>query len=120
LARLWRHDPHGADGRLRLGTACAHDRTGNQGFGDAGSDRWLESFARHFMRVIDYWREAGFAAIADNYACRLERTQGVRRDIGDRGELLLRRTGRPVEPHRLGSQLAVPSWLDPHSGKPRV
>jgi hypothetical protein len=92
----------------------------DDGFGDLGPDRLVESFARHFMRVIDHWREAGFAAIADNYASRLERTKGVRRDIGDSGELLLTRNGRPVEPHRLGPQLAVPSWLDPHSGEPRV
>jgi biotin-(acetyl-CoA carboxylase) ligase len=32
----------------------------DEGFGDAGSDRLVESFARHLMRVIDHWREAGF------------------------------------------------------------
>jgi biotin-(acetyl-CoA carboxylase) ligase len=92
----------------------------NPGFGDVDPGRLVESFARHFMRVIDHWREAGFAPIADNYASRLERTSGMRRDIGDGGELLLTRTGRPVEPHRLGPQLAVPSWRDPHSGEPRA
>jgi biotin-(acetyl-CoA carboxylase) ligase len=91
----------------------------NEGFGDVGSDRLVESFARHFMRVIDHWREAGFAAIANNYVSRLERERGVRHDIGDSGELLLARDGRPVEHHRLRPELATPSWLDPHSGGPR-
>jgi biotin-(acetyl-CoA carboxylase) ligase len=91
----------------------------DEGFGDVGSDRLVESFARHFMRVIDHWREAGFAAIANNYVSRLERARGVRHDIGDSGELLLTRTSGPVEHHRLRPELAAPSWLDPHSGEPR-
>jgi hypothetical protein len=91
----------------------------DDGFGDVGPDRLVGSFARHFMRVIDHWREAGFGVIADSYASRLERTKGVRRDFGDSAELLLTRADRPVEPHRLAPLLAVPSWLDPHSGEPR-
>jgi biotin-(acetyl-CoA carboxylase) ligase len=91
----------------------------DEGFRDVGSDRLVESFAKHFMRLIDHWREAGFAAIADNYVSRLERTKGVRHHIGNGGELLLTRTGRPVEHHRLSPKLAVPSWLDRHSGEPR-
>jgi biotin-(acetyl-CoA carboxylase) ligase len=91
----------------------------DEGFGDVGSDRLVESFARHFMRVIDHWREAGFAAIANNYVSRLERASGVRHDIGDSGELLLSRAGRPVERHRLRPELPAPSWLDPRSGGPR-
>jgi biotin-(acetyl-CoA carboxylase) ligase len=91
----------------------------DEGFGDVGSDRLVESFARHLMRVIDHWREAGFSAIANNYVSRLERERGVRHDIGDSGELLLARDGRPVEHHRLRPKLAAPSWLDPHSGGPR-
>jgi Biotin/lipoate A/B protein ligase family len=90
----------------------------DEGFGDAGSDRLVESFARHLMRVIDHWREAGFAAIADNYVSRLERIEGVRHGIGDDGELLVRPIGKPVRRHRLKSKLIVPSWLDPHSGGP--
>ncbi len=90
----------------------------DEGFGDAGSDRLVESFARHLMRVIDHWREAGFAAIADNYVSRLERIEGVRHSIGDNGELLVRPIGKPVRRHRLRSKLIVPSWLDPHSGGP--
>jgi hypothetical protein len=105
----------GDGSRLRPLTTALED----EGFEDAGSDRLVESFARHFMRVIDHWREAGFAAVANNYVSRLERERGVRHDIGDSGELLLTRTGGPVEHCRLRPELAAPSWLDPHSGEPR-
>jgi biotin-(acetyl-CoA carboxylase) ligase len=88
----------------------------DEGFEDAGSDRLVESFARHFMRVIDYWRDAGFIAIANDYVSRLERAGGARHEIGDSGELLVTRVGRPVEHHRLRPQFAVPSWLDPCIG----
>jgi biotin-(acetyl-CoA carboxylase) ligase len=90
----------------------------DEGFGGAGSDRLVESFARHFMRVIDHWREAGFAAVADNYVSRLERSEGVRHGIGDNGELLVRCIGKSVRRQRLKPKLGVPSWLDPHSGGP--
>ena len=90
----------------------------DEGFGDAGSDRLVESFARHLMRVIDHWREAGFAAVADSYVSRLERSEGVRHGIGDNGELLVRCIGKSVRRRRLKPKLNVPSWLDPRSGGP--
>jgi hypothetical protein len=91
----------------------------DEGFEDTGSDRLVEGFARHFMRVIDHWREAGFAAIANSYVSRLERERGVSHGIGDGGELLLTRFGTPVERHGLGAKLAAPSWLDPRTREPR-
>jgi len=90
----------------------------DEGVGDVGSDRLVESFARHLMRVIDHWREAGFAAIADDYVSRLGRREGVRHETGDNGDLVVRCIGQPVERHRLKPKLAVPTWLDPHSGGP--
>jgi biotin-(acetyl-CoA carboxylase) ligase len=90
----------------------------DEGFGDFGSDRLVESFARHLMRVIDHTREAGFAAIADQYLSRLGRGEGVRHEIGGNGDLLVRRIGKPAEQHRLKPKLAAPTWLDPHSGGP--
>ena len=89
---------------------------GDEGFGNGSPDRLVESFARHLMRVVDHWQEAGFAAIATNYVSRLEPTEEVRYDIGNRGELLVMRIGKPVEDHRLPSTIAAPSWYDPHSG----
>jgi biotin-(acetyl-CoA carboxylase) ligase len=88
-------------------------------FEDVGPDRLVESFARHFMREIDHWRDSGFIATANNYVSHLEREAGVRHEIGENGELLVTRLGRPVEYHWLGPKLAAPSWLDPHSGGPR-
>ena len=91
----------------------------DEGFGDFGSDRLVESFARHLMRMIDHWREAGFAAIADDYVSRLGRREGVRHETGENGDLLVRCIGKPVERHRLKPKLAVPTWFDPQSGGPR-
>jgi hypothetical protein len=91
----------------------------DDGFGDDGADRLVESFARHFMRVIDRWRESGFTAIATNFVSRLAPKQGVRYGIGDHGELLVTRVGKAVEYHSLQPTLAVPSWLDLRSGGPR-
>lgn len=91
-----------------------------EGFTDAGSGQLVESFARHFMLHIDAWLEQGFAAIARGYLARLAAAPGVRRDIDDNGDLLVRRMGKSeVERHRLVSALAAPSWLDPATRGPR-
>jgi hypothetical protein len=79
----------------------------------------VESFTRHLMGVIDRWREAGFASIADTYVSRLASRQGVRHDIGEGGELLVTRSGKSAERHRLQPLLAAPSWIDAASGGPR-
>ena len=90
-----------------------------EGFGVVGASRLVESFARHLMRVIDHWRDAGFSAVADEYVSRVERSEGVRHDIGDNGDLLVRRVGRPLERYRLKPKLMVPSWLDSIGGEIR-
>jgi biotin-(acetyl-CoA carboxylase) ligase len=98
-----------------------------EGFDDAGSGRLVESFARHLMVATDAWHEYGFAEIAESYLRRLTPEPGVRREIDDNGDLLVRRTsldtsldmGR-VERRILLSALATPSWLDPLSGGPRT
>ena len=91
-----------------------------EGFDDAGSARVVESFARHLMVHIDAWQEHGFAPVAKEYLARLKPEQGVRRDIDENGDLLLRRMGK-VEPERrkLVPALKLPSWLDPKTGGPR-
>jgi len=91
-----------------------------EGFDDAGSGRLVESFARHLMVQIDAWQEHGFAAVAKNYLARLTPEQGVRRDLDENGDLLLRRMGKTkVERRKLMPALATPSWLDPKTGGPR-
>ena len=91
-----------------------------EGFDDAGSAKLVESFARHFMVHIDAWQEHGFAAVAKEYLPRLALEKGLRRDIDEYGDLLLRRTGKTdIERCKLVPALAMPSWLDPKTGGPR-
>jgi biotin-(acetyl-CoA carboxylase) ligase len=92
-----------------------------EGFDDLGSGRLVESFARHLMVWTDTWREYGFAAVAQAYLGRIAPSSGVRREIDDNGDLLLRRViGNEVERRSLVQALAVPSWLDPDTGGPRT
>ena len=80
----------------------------------------LESFARHLMVAVDAWQQDGFAAVAKSYLSRLAPENGVRRDIDDNGDLLMRRVGNTaVERRALVPALATPSWLDPATGGPR-
>jgi len=95
-----------------------------EGFDDAGSGRLVESFARHLMVHIDAWQEHGFAAVAKEYLARLAPETGVRRDLDENGDLLLRRMGKimgktDVERRKLVPALAKPTWLDPKTGGPR-
>jgi Biotin/lipoate A/B protein ligase family len=91
-----------------------------EGFDDLGSGRLVESFARHLMATIDAWHENGFGEVAKGYLARLVPEPGVRRDIDDNGDLLVRRVGRSAPERRaLLGALADPAWLDPATGGPR-
>jgi hypothetical protein len=73
------------------------------------------------MVAIDTWQEQGFTALAKNYLARLSPTAGIRRDIDENGDLLVRRMGKvAVERRPLTAALATPSWLDPVTGGPRA
>src|SRR3954452_16575403 len=92
-----------------------------EGFDDVGSGRLAETFARHLMVAIDTWQEQGFTALAKNCLARLSPTAGIRRDIDENGDLLVRRMGKvAVERRPLTAALAAPSWLDPVTGGPRA
>jgi biotin-(acetyl-CoA carboxylase) ligase len=92
----------------------------DEGFEDFSTSFLVESFARHLMVHVDAWQEFGFPAIAKRYLPRLEPEQGVRRDIDDNGDLLVRRTGKTkVERRSLIQALAAPRWLDPATRGPR-
>ena len=68
----------------------------------------------------DAWQEYGFAAVAKEYVQRLPRDKGLRRDIDENGDLLVRRTGKvEVERRKLMPLLAAPSWLDPNTRGPK-
>jgi hypothetical protein len=90
-----------------------------EGFDDLGWGRLVESFARHFMVAVDRWREGGFATVAKSYLQWLPTEPGVRRDIDDNGDLLVRRHGM-VERRQLLPKLAEVAWLDPQTRGPRL
>jgi hypothetical protein len=91
-----------------------------EGFDELGSGALVETFARHLMVAIDAWQATGFGEVAKSYLARLPPEPGVRRDIDDNGDLLVRRMTAPtIERRSLVKALSQPSWLDPASGGPR-
>jgi len=92
-----------------------------EGFSDAMSDNVLASFARNFMVAVDAWQEHGFGEVARSYLERLPLEKGLRRDIEDNGDLLIRRMGKAdVERQELLPRLAMPAWFDPKAKGPRA
>jgi biotin-(acetyl-CoA carboxylase) ligase len=92
-----------------------------EGFTNVMSHHVVESFARNFMVAIDTWQEAGFGAVAKRYIERLPREQGLRRDIDDNGDLLVRRmASTEVERQPLLPQLIAPAWYDSVNKEPRI
>jgi biotin-(acetyl-CoA carboxylase) ligase len=92
-----------------------------EGFDAMAAKHVVEGFARHFMVALDAWRESGFAAVGRNYLQHLAREQGVRRELDENGDLLVRRMAKPgVERKSLIEALATPSWLDPATQGPRL
>jgi hypothetical protein len=109
-----------AMGEQEMGLFPLASALNQEGF-DVGSDRLVESFARHLMVAIDTWQQDGFAEVAKNYLARLTPEKGTRRDIDDNGDILVRRVGaKDVERRKLVSALKTPSWLDPATGGPRL
>jgi hypothetical protein len=73
------------------------------------------------MVGLDAWHERGFGAVARGYLERLPAEPGVRRDIDDNGDLLIRRMGKSeVERKTFLAKLAAPSWFDPVTKGPRA
>jgi biotin-(acetyl-CoA carboxylase) ligase len=92
-----------------------------EGFTDLMSGQLTESFARNFMRIGDSWQESGFGVVAKSYLERLPREQGVRRDIDENGDLLVRRMGKAAsERKKFLPRLAEPAWYDPATKGPRA
>jgi biotin-(acetyl-CoA carboxylase) ligase len=92
-----------------------------EGFTDMLSNELIESFARNLMVGLDAWQESGFGAVGREYLARLPAEPGLRRDIDDNGDLLIRRVGKAqVERKPLVAQLAKPAWLDPNTKGPRT
>ncbi|MEY9359938.1 hypothetical protein ABH994_002659 [Bradyrhizobium yuanmingense] len=92
-----------------------------EGFGEAGAAQITESFARHLMLALDGWRVDGFDSVARDYLTRMPRERQTIQRIDDCGDLLTRRIGtETIERSDLVRALAVPSWLDPALGGPRL
>ncbi len=92
-----------------------------EGFTDETSNNVVESFARHLMVALDAWAENGFGAVAKEYLARLPIEKGIRRDIADNGDLLIRRMGKvETDRKKFVPMLATPSWLDPVTKGPRA
>jgi biotin-(acetyl-CoA carboxylase) ligase len=89
-----------------------------ESFGDVSAEQLVEGFARHLMVAVDRWQEDGFASIAREYISKLQPEHGARHDIGENGDLAVRRAGGPVEHRLLLPVLKMPSWLDPRTGGP--
>ena len=91
-----------------------------EGFDEAGAAELVGSFARHLMVQFDAWQEFGFQEIAKSYLSRLAPEKGVRRDIDDNGDLLVRRMDKPDPERRpLVAALAKLSWYDPTARGPK-
>jgi Biotin/lipoate A/B protein ligase family len=98
-----------------LATALAEE-----GFEDAGSDRLVESFARHLMVALDAWRLGEFDTVTRAYLEHLSVEKGAVPALDDNGDLLLKWRGQhEPDRHRLLPALATPSWLDPAAGGPQ-
>ncbi len=103
---------------LRPLTAALED----EGFDGQASDRLVEAFARHLMMIFDTWQEQGFSGAAKTYLPYLagDSEKGLRRDIDENGDLLVRRVGKAdVQRRKLLPMLAQPSWFDPDERGPR-
>jgi hypothetical protein len=106
----------GEPGLRPLGSALEQE-----GFEDLESGHLVESFARHFMRSTDVWQERGFGEISKNYLARLPPQMGVRRDVDENGDLLVRSLiSQGLERRSFTDALATVSWLDPTTRGPRM
>jgi biotin-(acetyl-CoA carboxylase) ligase len=92
----------------------------DEGFGEVGSERLVETFARHLMAAIDRWREAGFSRFVRDYRARLAREAGTEVEIDASGGVHIRRRGKRVLSRSLPSALRQPSWLDLGTAEPRL
>jgi Biotin/lipoate A/B protein ligase family len=92
-----------------------------EGFEEAGSDRLIESFARHLMLAIDAWRANEFGTVMRSYLAHLSMQKGAVPSLAENGDLLVKWRGQhQPDRHALAAALATPAWLDPASGGPRT
>lgn len=90
-----------------------------EGFGDLGSGRLIETFARHLMVWVDVLREDGFRPVAEHYLQRLPSPHPVERSIDGMGDLLTRPKGKlDTKKQKLLPALERRDWYDRASRAP--
>lgn len=90
----------------------------DEGFDDLGAGRLVESFARHFMSLVNRWQDGGFVEVAKSYLERLPAEEGQERKIDGAGDLLIRRKGKlGVEKRTLLPAIERALWRNPDSGE---
>jgi biotin-(acetyl-CoA carboxylase) ligase len=78
-----------------------------EGFDDVGSGQLVESCARHFLVALDAWQPGAFGMIAQRYLRHLAHEKGGVPDLGDNGDLLIRRPGQqPPDRRSIADALA--------------
>ena len=83
---------------------------------------WSHQFwsaASLIMTTIDAWKDSGFAAVAKSYLQWLPGETGLRRDIDESGDLVMRRMGSS-ERRELVAKLGEVAWFDPQTRGPRL
>jgi len=89
-----------------------------EGFEDLGAGRLVESFARHFMSMVNRWQDGGCIEVAQSYLERLPAEEGFERTIDGAGDLLIRRKGKlGVEKRALLPAIERALWRNPDSGE---
>jgi biotin-(acetyl-CoA carboxylase) ligase len=88
----------------------------DEGFGEIGAERFIETFARHLMAAIDRWQDGGFAPLIREYAARLSKGAGI--EIDGKGDAHFRRGA--TKRLSLVSALQQPTWLDIETAEPRL
>ncbi|HZV21383.1 MAG TPA: biotin/lipoate--protein ligase family protein [Hyphomicrobiales bacterium] len=91
-----------------------------EGFSEAGPERVVEGFARHFLLAVDRWQEGGLSAISGYYLQRLRLEKGVHASLARNGDLVIRKSGKSAGKRELLTALKMPAWLDPATGMPRL
>ena len=91
-----------------------------EGF-ELGSDRLIETFARHLMVAVNAWQQDGFAEVANSYLSRLHRKRAFVAISTTTAIFWCDASTRPwSNADQLLPALAKPSWLDPATGGPRL
>jgi biotin-(acetyl-CoA carboxylase) ligase len=103
---------------VEAGTNPSNTTLEEEGFGEVSADHLIESFSRHFMVAVDAWQESGFAVVMRDYVQRLPCEKGLRNDIDENGDLVLRGAARGSERKSLVQTLASPSWINPKTMMP--